>query len=84
MATKMGIRTPVSTNPAMIIGGLKVGVSPLDMAHAYETFATGGRLVYDPVLGDADKGPTGIEQHHLPAGVRGDRSHWSTTPSTSA
>jgi penicillin-binding protein 1A len=66
MATKMGIRTPVSTNPAMIIGGLKVGVSPLDMAHAYETFATGGRLVYDPVLGDVDKGPTGIESITCP------------------
>jgi penicillin-binding protein 1A len=66
MATKMGIRTPVSTNPAMIIGGLKVGVSPLDMAHAYETFATGGRLVYNPVLGDVDKGPTGIESITCP------------------
>ena len=28
--------------PAMILGGLKIGVSSLDMAHAYETFATGG------------------------------------------
>ena len=61
LATAAGITTPVSTNPAMILGGLKVGVSPLDMAHAYETFATGGNRVYDPVLGSADDGPTGIE-----------------------
>jgi penicillin-binding protein 1A len=61
MATRAGITTPVSTNPAMILGGLKVGVSPLDMAHAYETFATGGNRVYDPVLGSPDDGPSGIE-----------------------
>ena len=52
MAKAMGIRSPVSTNYAMILGGLKIGVSALDMAHAYETIATGGRRVYDPVLGD--------------------------------
>ena len=38
-AERMGIRTPVSTNSAMTLGGLKQGVTPLDMAHAYETFA---------------------------------------------
>jgi penicillin-binding protein 1A len=61
MAKRAGITTPVSTNPAMILGGLKIGVSPLDMAHAYETFATGGNRVYDPVLGSPDDGPIGIE-----------------------
>ena len=64
MATAMGIRTPVSHNYAMILGGLKVGVSPLDMAHAYETLATNGKKVFDPKLGDCtdgrDCGPTGI------------------------
>ena len=43
--------------PAMIIGGLKVGVSPLDMAHAYETLATGGSRVYDPAAGLTAQGP---------------------------
>ena len=61
LATAAGIATPVSTNPAMILGGLKIGVSPLEMAHAYETFAAGGRRVYDPVLGSPNEGPTGIE-----------------------
>jgi penicillin-binding protein 1A len=68
-AHAMGIRTPLSTNYAMILGGLKVGVSPLDMAHAYETFATGGRRVYDPVLGTPDEGPTGIAEIQCPTHV---------------
>jgi len=62
LAKAAGIRTPVSTNYAMILGGLKVGVSPLDMAHAYETFAEGGRRVFNPVLGAPDEGPTGIAE----------------------
>ena len=66
MAVNAGIRTPVSTNYAMILGGLKVGVSPLDMAHAYETFAEGGRKVYNPVLGAPDDGPTGIAEIQCP------------------
>ena len=41
----MGITTPLSTNPAMTIGGLTVGVTPIDMAHAYETLAHGGERV---------------------------------------
>jgi penicillin-binding protein 1A len=67
MAHQMGIRTPISTNPSMIIGGLKVGVSALDMAHAYETFATGGVKVYNPALGDPHGGPIGIAQIRCPA-----------------
>ena len=46
MARRLGIRTPVSRNLAMILGGLRQGVTPLDMAHAYETFARGGKLTY--------------------------------------
>ena len=45
LAHRMGITTPLSTNPAMTIGGLTVGVTPLDMAHAYETIAHGGQRV---------------------------------------
>ena len=40
------IRTPVSRNAANALGGLKQGVTPLDMAHAYETFAQRGELTY--------------------------------------
>jgi penicillin-binding protein 1A len=61
VARRLGIRTPISTNDAMILGGLRVGVTPLDMAHAYETFATGGRRIFNPQLGAPDEGPIGID-----------------------
>ncbi|MBO0769250.1 MAG: penicillin-binding protein, partial [Solirubrobacterales bacterium] len=60
-AKAMGVRTPISTNPAMLIGGLSHGISPLDLTHAYETLATGGDKVYNPILGDSDEGPIGIQ-----------------------
>jgi penicillin-binding protein 1A len=60
-AKRMGIRSPVSNNYAMILGGLRIGVSPLDMAHAYETFATGGLKVFNPLLGSPHAGPIGID-----------------------
>ena len=66
MAKAMGIITPVSTNPAMIIGGLRVGVSPLEMAPAYETLAEGGNRVSNPVLGSPDRGPIGVAQIQCP------------------
>jgi penicillin-binding protein 1A len=44
-AHDFGITTDISTNPSMVIGGLYTGVTPLDMAHAYETIAEGGDLV---------------------------------------
>ncbi len=66
LAQRMGIRSPVSDNYAMILGGLRIGVSPLDMAHAYETFATGGQRVYNPNLGDEDQGPIGIHSITCP------------------
>ncbi len=60
LAHRMGITTPLSTNPAMTIGGLTVGVTPLDMAHAYETIAHNGeRVTGSLVEGDA---PVGIQE----------------------
>ncbi len=59
LVRQMGIRTPVSSNPAMTLGGLKQGVTPLDMAHAYETFADNGLRVYGS-LGASKQGPVGI------------------------
>jgi penicillin-binding protein 1A len=61
IARRMGIRTPISQNYAMILGGLREGVTPLDMAHAYETLAEGGRRVYNPQLGAPGEGPIGID-----------------------
>ena len=45
MATDMGIRTELSTNPAMLLGGLQEGVTPLEMAFAYSTLANNGKRV---------------------------------------
>ena len=61
LARRMGIRTPVSSNPAMTLGGLREGVTPLDMAHAFETFQTGGRRVTG-TLGAQNQGPVGISE----------------------
>src|SRR5271170_2596151 len=60
LAHRMGITTPISTNPSMTIGGLKIGVTPMDMAHAYETIAHGGQRV-SGTLGEVEA-PVGIEE----------------------
>jgi penicillin-binding protein 1A len=47
-AHSMGITSPLDGIPAEGIGGLRIGVSPLEMADAYATLAAGG-LHRDPV-----------------------------------
>lgn len=42
MAKSMGIQSPVEANPAIALGGLHVGVTPLEMASAYGTLANSG------------------------------------------
>ncbi|MFL5892302.1 MAG: transglycosylase domain-containing protein [Solirubrobacterales bacterium] len=42
MAEKMGITSPLDAIPAEGIGGLRIGVTPLEQADAYATFADGG------------------------------------------
>jgi penicillin-binding protein 1A len=42
---KMGYADPVSTNPAMVLGGLKEGVTPLGWTYAYMTIANEGDRV---------------------------------------
>ncbi len=68
LARQMGIRTPVSHNYAMALGGISQGVTPLDMAHAYETFARGGKLTWGTLSPGQSKhslpvpGPVGIDE----------------------
>jgi penicillin-binding protein 1A len=53
---KMGYSDPISTNPAMVLGGLKEGVSPLGWAYAYLTIGNGGDRVSGtlaPIPGDS-------------------------------
>jgi penicillin-binding protein 1A len=83
LAHKMGITTPLSTNPAMTIGGLTVGVTALDMAHAYETIAHDGRRVSGTLADDG--APVAIQEvdagsHTLPDGNHHDVNHVKTKP----
>jgi penicillin-binding protein 1A len=82
VAHRMGITTPISTNPAMTIGGLNVGVTPLDMAHAYETIAHAGQRVSGTLIGDS--APVGIQEvddgaHTLSDGHHRDVEHTTLT-----
>lgn len=51
MAHAMGITSPLDGNPAEVIGGLRIGVTPLEMADAYATLANGGTHI-DPTVID--------------------------------
>ena len=49
VAHRMGITSELNADPAIALGGLKYGVSPLEMASAYATLANGGVHV-EPVI----------------------------------
>jgi len=74
LARRMGIRSPVSTNYAISLGGLKQGVSPLDMAHAYETFSRNGKETTG-TLGAPKRGPVGVTEVDGPNGKTIVRNH---------
>jgi penicillin-binding protein 1A len=59
LARRMGIRTPLSTNPAMTLGGLEEGVTPLEMAYAYSVIANRGLRVTGSL--GSSSGPVGID-----------------------
>lgn len=73
LAHMMGITTPISTNPAMTIGGLRVGVTPLDMAHAYETIAHDGERVTGSLAPELE--PVGIQEVDAGSGTLPDGHH---------
>jgi penicillin-binding protein 1A len=74
-AEKLGVETDLSSdieysiegrdyapyNPAMILGGLSVGVTPLEMAHAYNTIAANGARISGTMAASSD-GPLGINK----------------------
>jgi penicillin-binding protein 1A len=62
-AHEMGINSPLDDNPALILGGLKTGVTPLEMAYAYNTLANGGARVSgtEASRGNGD-GPVAIDK----------------------
>jgi penicillin-binding protein 1A len=50
VAHRMGIRTPLNNSPAIVLGGLTYGVSPLEMASAYGTLANKGQHVEPTII----------------------------------
>ncbi len=42
---KMGYEDPISTNPAMVLGGLEIGVTPVGWTYAYSTLGNDGDRV---------------------------------------
>ncbi|MGB4593407.1 MAG: transglycosylase domain-containing protein [Coriobacteriia bacterium] len=75
-AKAMGITTPLEPNPAIALGGLRTGVSALEMASAYGTIATGGmrRVPTAVVKVTDDRGmlvfePERTETRAIPEGV---------------
>jgi penicillin-binding protein 1A len=81
-AYKMGIQTDLSTahteysvnggpfepyNPALILGGLENGVTPLEMAHAFQTIAMDGQLLSGTMAG-TEGAPIGIQRVDDPDG----------------
>src|SRR4051794_7446310 len=56
-----GVRTPLSRNYAMVLGGLKEGVTPLEMAYAYSTLANDGERVWGS-MGPSSRSPVAIEK----------------------
>jgi len=62
-ANRMGISSKLGANPAIVLGGLKRGVTPLEIAYAYTTIANEGNLVSGS-LGSRGNGvgPVAIER----------------------
>jgi penicillin-binding protein 1A len=57
VAHRMGITSQLNADPAIALGGLTYGVSPLEMASAYATLANGGVYVEPTIISrirDAD------------------------------
>jgi penicillin-binding protein 1A len=71
MANELGIDTEIDAYPSTAIGGLRVGVTPLEMASAYSTFANSGTHM-EPYLVEKltkdDKGKDTLLEEHRPYG----------------
>jgi penicillin-binding protein 1A len=60
-AHDMGIVTPISKNTSMVLGGLTLGVTPLEMAYAYTSIANNGRKPIGSLAPD-DNSPVAIDK----------------------
>ncbi len=83
-ANAMGIRTPVSHNPAMVLGAPVEGFTPLEMAYAFTTLSHDGERVggtLDTIPGNKsldELGPVAIEKIVDPDGKVIDRNEVKT------
>ena len=69
-AHEMGIESPLQSVPAEAIGGLAIGVTPLEMADAYATLANGG-VHHDPTAVSRVEFPDGkVDNFDQAAGER--------------
>jgi penicillin-binding protein 1A len=59
---KMGYSDPISTNPAMVLGGLREGVSPIGWAYAYMTIANDGDRVSGTLAPEPGDSPVAYTQ----------------------
>jgi penicillin-binding protein 1A len=69
-AHQMGIEAPLESVPAEALGGLAIGVTPLEMADAYATLASGG-VHHDPTAIARVEFPSGkVDEPDADAGER--------------
>ena len=61
-AADMGVTSPIGDNPSIALGGLTTGVSPLEMANAYATLASGGQRLDGSWLDDGQPEPISIRE----------------------
>jgi penicillin-binding protein 1A len=50
IAHRMGVNSYLNADPAIVLGGLKYGVSPLEMASAYGTLANAGEHIEPTII----------------------------------
>ncbi len=67
MANKLGVDSEIDAYPSTAIGGLRVGVTPLEMASAYSTFANSGTHMEPYLVEKVTKDESGedelLEEH---------------------
>ncbi len=62
-AHDLGVTSEINNNPAVILGGLEHGVTPLEMAYAFNTLANGGAKVSGTEASRGNgEGPVAIEK----------------------
>jgi penicillin-binding protein 1A len=59
---RMGYGDPISTNPAMVLGGLTLGVTPLGWTYAYTTIANDGDRVSGTLAARPGNSPVAYTQ----------------------